>query len=446
VRRAAYPKLAQAFEEYGIPLGYTPLPQAAAHIRSRPPQVQVQLFAALHECLVHIPRQEAATRRWLAAVLDAADNDSWRVRVRRAREGKDSAALKRLVLEVDIGSQPPSFLLWVADVLEPDPAALDLHRRIVTGYLGDFWANHNFAFNLQDGKSQEAVRYYTAALALRPDNPGVCVNRAAALRAAQELEAAILDLRRAVMLAPKYAVAHSNLGLALQAKGDLAGAKAAFAKAIEANPQPKTANALTGLGANLMRQGDVPGAIDLLRKAATLDPKNHNASFYLSEALGRLGKWKEAIAVIEKYVGLMPDDALGHNNLAWILVWCPETELRDGPRAVELAKKRHELARPDGFSWNTLGVAHYRAGNWKEAIASLEQSMRLFNGRREAMNTFVLAMTHWQMGNKVEARRWYDKAVTWMNANEHSEEPLSVYLRQFRAEAEGLLGIKDKKD
>ena len=80
VRRAAYPKLAQAFEEYGIPLGFTPLPQATAHIRSRPPQVQVQLFAALHECLVHIPRQEAATRQWLAAVLDAADNDAWRVR------------------------------------------------------------------------------------------------------------------------------------------------------------------------------------------------------------------------------------------------------------------------------------------------------------------------------------------------------------------------------
>ena len=35
--------------------------------------------------------------------------------------GKNTAALKRLVLEVDIASQPPSFLLWVADVLEPDP-------------------------------------------------------------------------------------------------------------------------------------------------------------------------------------------------------------------------------------------------------------------------------------------------------------------------------------
>ena len=61
VRAAAYPKLRQAFDEYGIPLGVTPLPEAVAHIRSRPPQVQVQLVAALHECLIHVPRQEAAT-------------------------------------------------------------------------------------------------------------------------------------------------------------------------------------------------------------------------------------------------------------------------------------------------------------------------------------------------------------------------------------------------
>ena len=109
--------------------------------------------------------------------------------------------------------------------------------------------------------------------------------------------------------------------------------------------------------------------------------------------MGRLGKWKEAIAVAEEYVDLKPKDAWGYNNLAWMLVWCPEAELRNGVRAVEMAKKRHELSRPDGFSWNTLGVAHYRAGNWKEAIAALEQSMRLFDGRREAMNTFVLAMS-----------------------------------------------------
>jgi hypothetical protein len=62
------------------------------------------------------------------------------------------------------------------------------------------------------------------------------------------------------------------------------------------------------------------------------------------------------------------------------------------------------------------------------------------------MNTFVLVVVYWQMGNRAEARRWYDKAVAWMNVNEHSEEPLSVYLRRFRAEAEELLGIKGKKD
>jgi tetratricopeptide (TPR) repeat protein len=377
-----------------------------------------------------------------------ADGRPRRGRRRLARSGAPGVGRKEHGRpQVDAPSQPPSFLLWVADVLKPDPAALDFHRRIVAAYPGDFWANHNLGSALHEaGNSRESLRYYTAALALRPNNSGVCVNRANALRAAQELDAAILDLRRAVALAPEYAVAHSNLGRALQAKGDLEGASAAFARAIDANPNPKSAGALSGLGANLMMQGDVPGALALLRKALATDPTNRNARLYLGEALGRLGKWKEAIASAEEYVTLKPKDAWGYNELAWVLVSCPEVGLRNGVRAVEMAKKRHELGQPDGFSWNTLGVAHYRAGDWKEAVAALEQSMQLFAGRREAMNTFVLAMAHWQMGNRAEARRWYDKAVAWMKVNEHSEEPLSVYLRRFRTEAEELLGINGKKD
>jgi len=52
---------------------------------------------------------------------------------------------------------------------------------------------------------------------------------------------------------------------------------------------------------------------------------------------------------------------------------------------------------------------------------------------------FVLAMAHWQLGHKKEARQWYDKAVQWMDMNKPQDEEL----RRFRAEAALLLGIKD---
>jgi hypothetical protein len=48
-------------------------------------------------------------------------------------------------------------------------------------------------------------------------------------------------------------------------------------------------------------------------------------------------------------------------------------------------------------------------------------------------------MAHWQLGEKDQARRWYDKAVQWMDQNKPKDEEL----RRFRAEAEELLGLRE---
>ena len=48
----------------------------------------------------------------------------------------------------------------------------------------------------------------------------------------------------------------------------------------------------------------------------------------------------------------------------------PEPNKRDPGRAVKLAKEAVGLAPKNG-AWNTLGAAHYRAGNWEESLAAL---------------------------------------------------------------------------
>lgn len=48
----------------------------------------------------------------------------------------------------------------------------------------------------------------------------------------------------------------------------------------------------------------------------------------------------------------------------------------------------------------------------------------------------------YQLGNKEESRKWYDKAVEWMDKNDpHDDE-----LKRFRAEAAEVLGIKEEKE
>jgi len=46
-------------------------------------------------------------------------------------------------------------------------------------------------------------------------------------------------------------------------------------------------------------------------------------------------------------------------------------------------------------------------------------------------------LTHWQLGNKEEARQWYDKAAQWMEEKKPDDEEL----RRFQQEAATLLGI-----
>jgi serine/threonine protein kinase len=129
------------------------------------------------------------------------------------------------------------------------------------------------------------------------------------------------------------------------------------------------------------------------------------------------------------------------NNMAWWLATCPIPQLREPAKAVELARRAVEKARPQhrGMFWNTLGVALYRAGDWKAAIEALGQSERLSPDKRVALNAFFLAMAHWRLGDRERARTWYDRAVAWMDKN----RPRDQELARFRAEAASLLSLAD---
>ena len=102
---------------------------------------------------------------------------------------------------------------------------------------------------------------------------------------------------------------------------------------------------------------------------------------------------------------------------AWLLAMCPDVKVRNPGRAVELAKKAIELSPKEGHYWNTLGAADYRGGDCKAAVTALERSMELRKGG-DSFDWFFLAMAHWQLGDKEEARKRYDRAVAWMEKNQ----------------------------
>jgi tetratricopeptide (TPR) repeat protein len=105
--------------------------------------------------------------------------------------------------------------------------------------------------------------------------------------------------------------------------------------------------------------------------------------------------------------------------------------------AVRLAQRGIELEPASVVLPNTLGVAHYRAGDWPKAIEWLEKSQEVRNGG-DSFDWYFLAMAHWQLDNKDEARKFFEQAVEWMDINAADNQEL----KRFRAEADELLGVE----
>jgi eukaryotic-like serine/threonine-protein kinase len=124
------------------------------------------------------------------------------------------------------------------------------------------------------------------------------------------------------------------------------------------------------------------------------------------------------------------------NEVAWFLATCADPKLRDPARAVELAQKAVEGAPEKAAYKKTLGVARYRAGDWKAASAALENSEPLSDAH-DATEAFFLAMAHWQLGEKEKARQEYESARQWMAKNQPKDEDLV----RFRNEAASLLDM-----
>ena len=156
---------------------------------------------------------------------------------------------------------------------------------------------------------------------------------------------------------------------------------------------------------------------------------------------------QEVIDLLENLIDEVPENpkhrrelAEVYNELAWFLATCPDPQLRD-PRALDLAEMAVRQTPNSAACRRTLGVAQYRAGKWEECIESLQKSLSLDSGEGGPEPAF-LAMAHWQLGHKDEARVWYDRYLNWLQ----KQPPGNEELQRFRKEAASLLALPLKSE
>jgi tetratricopeptide (TPR) repeat protein len=481
-------RFAMAFREFGIDIEALEPEESAARIGR----------TWISPALVHALDEWAAIRKralgdtdafWkkLVEIARQADLDRWRCHFRQAILLQDRPALEQLAESVPIREVPPATVYLLGHALKELGAsdkAMAVLKEGQRRHPEDFWLNDALGWLSVDAihppRYNDALRYYTAALAARPQS--VRAHRALAdvLMQMNALDEAIAEYSRVTELNAELAAAGYRLptprewdfaagvnfettqlarenAAVLHSRGRAHGrlnewdkAVADYSKAIEL--QPQNAAAWNNRADAYIQLHQYEKAIADFSKAIELAPKvgfpwtNRGLVYY------RLGNWDNALHDLSKGLELEPDAASAQNYLAWFLATCPETRLRDPQRAVQLAGKAVRAEPENGKYRTTLGAALYRIGNYKGAAAALQAAEKLLQGAAGfnlwlGRALFFQAMTQQRLGNGKEAHQTYDRSLAWLETKRKAldEDPmLAVELRRFQAEVEGMLGPQKK--
>jgi superkiller protein 3 len=343
-------------------------------------------------------------------VARAADPDpSWRDSFRDALARVDRARMKELAAAADVKRLSPPAIVTLGLALGGSTREAEgLFRAAQPHHPADFWINCYLGHAIyaratdRDGAAQ-AVSYYRAGLALRPETAAVYNDLALALRNQGDFSGAAAAGRRAVELLPRSANLWNTLGVVLSAGGDAPGAEAAYRRAIELDPA--LAMAHRNLGRVLRVRGNMSGAEAAYRRAIELDPKDAGAHNNLGNLLRERGDPAGAEREYRRAIQLDPRSAPPHNNLGQVL------HARGDTTGAEAAVRRAlQLDGNYADAHNNLGNVFLERGDMAGAEKEYRRAIEL--GPRNALPHYSIAQALLMLGRFEEARASAQQAVS----------------------------------
>jgi eukaryotic-like serine/threonine-protein kinase len=360
-------KYASAFADHDLRIEMSDT-EAAAWVKRRPAETRERLLAGLDAWFLLLPPRKTPEKDWLVRVLQAADENVSRKELRVALAKNDPKEVERLATPEALARQGPEVVLFVGNYLRfrSLDQAITVLRTGQERFPGDFWILYLLAQTLAQKNTleladtvryEEPVRYYTAALALQPNNvnvlvelglvlaqrgrfdEGVAILRrvvasqpnsveahvrlAFALETKGQIDEAEVSVRQALRLQPNYGYAHSILGLILWDQGRYDEAAAALRRANRKGPQPLGGQLdLSGLSGILWRKGRLEEGAAELRKALARQSDFAAAKLFVQlSQLMNANRFKEAETLCQTVTNFQPQNPYGHLALFICLAW-----------------------------------------------------------------------------------------------------------------------------
>lgn len=289
----------------------------------------------------------------------------------------------------------------------------DAHRQIdeIIKLRDDLPSIHQLRAQVysQQKKYDAAVEALDAALEIDPRNTGAMFMRAEVNSQREAWDDALADLERILKAQPgqpqalllragvyaeqkKFGDSIKDLNELLRRDPDNVQIKVQAASFYVAGGWPRT-------------------AIRHLTAVLRDDPGNWMALRARGDAYLNIGKHAEAIADLARANEAHPDNAGILNNLSWVLSTTPDDKLRDGKRALELAKKACELTQhkmPHILS--TLASAYAEEGDFETAIMWSTKGVEMSAKDEERMS----------LAKELES---YRQKKAWREQQEQEDKP-----------------------
>ncbi len=466
-----------AFRDFGI--GAKGDEPALVARRIQRSNIHAILISAIEDWAA-ITEDQASLDRLLQVARQAApDPTGWRARALTLAVWTKQSDLAELIASAPVTENSVPLLLALGERYSRqggNPTALFSKCQRVRS--NDFWANFSLACALTAHKnSTESIRYFQAAVAIRPDSALAYHRLGVALADLHRVNDAIEMFQAALNVDPAAGPAMYNLSVLLAHSGRHAEAVPKLRNSISFNPGNATLYGYLGYSLNtvgkkeeawkafqhaialdptifvhwhqirvqLLEQGRGDEARALWRAALAADPPKHDVWDAYAEFCLFLGgedeyRWARR-ELLARFGGTSDPHVAERTGRACLLLPATEEELRKASaligRAMAADRSKLQFWNAPFFFRFAQGLLAYRQGRYDESSAIMKGDAASVLGPAPGL---VLAMDQFHLGQKVEARKTLEialKAFDWQPAKAVSREAWMYHI--LRREAERLI-------
>ncbi|MGB7748195.1 MAG: tetratricopeptide repeat protein [Verrucomicrobiia bacterium] len=233
------------------------------------------------------------------------------------------------------------------------------------------------------GLSENQLRYwhdseslFAHALEVTKDNALAHLNLGAALQDQKQLSQAMVQYQEVLRLDPARHEAYNNIGRILSDQGKPQAALDYCRKSVQLNTKSPFSH--NNLGLVLLELGRLDEAMGQFSEAAQLDASYAPPRFQMGRIMLKQGRDAEALPHFHEALRIEPDNLQMLTYLARVLAADEKPEIRNGAEALLLATKASQLAGPvQPVALDTLAMAYAETGRFGEAVQTEQEAVNL---------------------------------------------------------------------